>query len=107
MPAARRAAWDAYVTLTNGLLPVLRTGQAPEAVSTNLGMVATRVLRYAPLWDEQGPMLAAALRSAIRLHRAGERGDLLELLQVVADRLYLLSARRSLPRGGSCDPTIE
>jgi hypothetical protein len=33
------------------------------------------------------------LHSAIRLYRADQRGELLDLLWVMADRLYLLSAR--------------
>jgi len=49
-------------------------------------------------------MLEAAVRSAIRLYRAGQRSDLLDLLQAMADRLYLLSADPNLPRRDGRDP---
>jgi hypothetical protein len=106
---AQLAAWDAYVILTTGLLPALhkdalQTDQADSAVNTQLGGVATRVLRYAPLWGEHGPMLVAAVKSAVRLYRAGERSDLLDLLRVMADRLYLLSAGPTRPRRDGRDP---
>ncbi len=109
MVAAQRAAWDAYLTLTTGLLPALRMDalqrdQPDSPVNTQLGGVATRVLRYAPLWGEHGPMLEAAVGSAIRLYRAGQRSDLLDLLQAMADRLYLLSADPNLPRRDGRDP---
>jgi hypothetical protein len=94
---ARRTAWDAYLNLTTGLLPALRQERPDSTVSTKLGGVATRIMRYAPLWGEHGPMLTAATRSAIRLYRAGEHDDLVALLQATADRLYLLSASRIPP----------
>jgi hypothetical protein len=102
--AARRAAWDAYLTLATSLLPALREEQAESTVNAKLGGVAGRILRYAPLWGEHGPMLVAAAKSAIRLYRAGERDDLVALLQATADRLYLLSASRT-PPGDGRDPT--
>jgi hypothetical protein len=106
---AQRAAWDAYLAVTTGLLPALRgddlQGDRPDsAVNTQLGGVATRLLRYAPLWGAHGPMLEAAVTSAIRLYRAGQRSDLLDLLQVMADRLYLLSADPNLPGRDGRDP---
>ena len=103
MVPAQRAAWDAYLALTTGLLPALRTDplhsdQPDSAVNTQLGGMATRIRRYALLWGEHGEMLVAAVTSAIRLYRAGQRSDLLDLLQVMADRLYLLSADPNLPK---------
>ena len=47
-------------------------------MNTQLGGLATRLLRYAPLWGAHGPMLEAAVTSAIRLYRAGQRSDLLD-----------------------------
>ncbi|WP_433221026.1 hypothetical protein ACQP00_19420 [Dactylosporangium sp. CS-047395] len=45
-------------------------------LNAHLGATAKRILRYAPLWGEHGPMLLSALHSVVRLHRAGEHGDL-------------------------------
>jgi len=93
MAPAQCAAWDTYLDLTHRLLPALRDGQADLGVlNPQLGGVAARILRYAPLWGEPGPMLVAALHSATQLHRAGDRAELADLLWVMADRLYLLSA---------------
>jgi hypothetical protein len=93
MSAAQRAAWDAYLALARGLLPALGDDQVDAAALTSqLDGVAIRLLRYAPLWGEHGPMLLAAAQSAVRLHRRGERADLTDLLQAMANRLYLLSA---------------
>jgi hypothetical protein len=98
MSAAQRAAWDAYLTLARGLLPALDDDQVDAAALTSqLDGVAIRLLRYAPLWGEHGPMLLAATQSAVRLHRRGERADLTDLLRVMANRLYLLSADPRLP----------
>jgi hypothetical protein len=107
VPASRRAAWDAYLTLTNGLLPILDTDQAHARVSTALADVTERVECSAPLWGDHGPMLVAALKSATRLYRAEEHSDLRELLRIVADRLYLLSARRTRPRRDGSDPATN
>ena len=90
---AQRAAWDAYLTLTTDLLPALRANPAEATVNAQLGGVAKRILRAAPLWGGNGPMLVCAVQSAVRLYRAGEQDDLLDLLRVVADRLYVLSVR--------------
>jgi hypothetical protein len=101
---AQSAAWDAYLTLTTGLLPALHREQVDsETVKSQLGAVATRILRYAPLWREHGAMLVAALHSAMRLYRESSN-DLAGLLHAVADRLYLLSAGAGLPHHDSDDP---
>ncbi|MEU7875807.1 hypothetical protein [Dactylosporangium sp. NPDC049140] len=105
MAPAQRAAWDAYLTLTLGLLPALLDDRLDSTVNTQLGGVTTRVMQYAPLWGEHGPILVAAVKSAVRLYRAGERGDLIALLRATADRLYLLSASRTPPRRDGRDPT--
>jgi hypothetical protein len=95
---ARCAAWDVYVRLTTGLLPIANSIRIDDAaVNPALGAVATRILRYAPLWGEHGAMLVAAVHSAVRLYRAGDGRDLADLLRVIADRLYLLSAGAGLP----------
>ena len=105
MAPARRAAWDTYLTVTTILLPALRQERFDSTVSTKLSGVATRIMRYAPLWGEHGPMLVAAARSAIRLYRTSEHDDLVALLQTTADRLYLLSASRTPPPHDGRDPT--
>ncbi len=98
MAPAQCAAWDAYLTLTRGLLPALDDDHVDAAtLNAQLGGVAIRILRYAPLWGEHGPMLLAALHSAVRLHRGGDRADLADLLRALANRLYLLSAGPRLP----------
>jgi hypothetical protein len=102
---ARRAAWDTYLALTTSLLPALREERSDTTVNTSLGGVVIRIRRYAPLWGAHGPMLLAAARSAIRLHRAGERDDLVALVQATADRLYLLSATQTPPGREGPDPT--
>jgi hypothetical protein len=87
--------------LTTGLLPLLIGDRIDDvAVNPALGEVATRILRYAPLWGEPGAMLVAAVHSAVRLYRRGEQRDLADLLRVVADRLYVLSAGGGLPHRG-------
>ena len=99
MAPAQCAAWDSYLDVTHRLLPALRDDQADlGALNPQLDAVAIRIVRYAPLWDEHGPMLVAALHSAMRLHRAGDRTELADLLWVMANRLYLLSATPRLPR---------
>jgi hypothetical protein len=98
MVRGRCAAWDVYVRLTNGLLPLLAGDRIDDAaVNPALGRVAARILQYAPLWNEHGAMLIAAMRSAVRIYRAGDQSDLADLLRVVADRLYLLSAGGGRP----------
>jgi len=93
------AAWDVYVRLTSGLLPLLTGNRIDdEAVNPALGGVVSRILRYAPLWGEHGRMLVAAMRSAVHLYRTGDHRDLADLLRVVADRLYVLSAGGGLTR---------
>jgi hypothetical protein len=97
----RCAAWEVYVRLTTGVLPLLTGDRIDDAtVNPALGRVATRILRYAPLWGEPGGMLVAAVHSAVRLYRAGDQRELAELLRVVADRLYVLSAGGGLPDRG-------
>jgi hypothetical protein len=105
MAPAQCAAWDAYLDLTHRLLPALHDDQADlGALNTQLGAIATRILRYAPMWGEHGPMLVAALHSATHLHRAGDRAELADLLWVMANRLYLLSASPRMPRRDGSAP---
>lgn len=92
MGPAQRAAWDAYLALTAGLLPALDQGEGDSGVNPRLGAVAIRIRRYAHIWGEHGPMLVAAVHSAIRLYRDADRPALISLLQVMAHRLFLLSA---------------
>ena len=101
MVRGRCAAWDVYVRLTTGLLPLLTGDRIDDAaVNPALGQVATRILRSAPLWGESGAMLVAAVHSAVRLYRFGDQRALADLLRVVADRLYVLSAGGGLPHRG-------
>jgi hypothetical protein len=98
MSEAQRTAWETYLTLTRGLMPALNDDQIDAAaLNSQLGAVATRILRYAPLWGRHGRMLLAALRTAVRLHHRGDRADLQELLHAMGERLYLLSADPHLP----------
>jgi hypothetical protein len=98
MSAARCTAWDAYLTLTRGLLPALDDDQIDAAaLKSQMGGVGIRIERYAPLWGEHGPMLQAAMHCAVRLYRVGDRVGLADLLRAVANRLYLLSADPRLP----------
>jgi len=93
MAAAQGAAWDVYLKLTRGLLPALHDDHVDDpALNSQLGDIAIRILRYAPLWAEHGPMLVAAIHSAVSLRRAGDRADLADLVRVMANRLYVLSA---------------
>jgi hypothetical protein len=95
---AQRAAWDTYLVVTVSLLPMLAKGGDPEMINPQLGGVAIRIRRYAPLWGEHGPMLLAALHSAIRLYRRGDLEELIDLVQAMSGRLFVLSARRRPPR---------
>ena len=107
MAPAQCAAWDAFLDLTRRLLPALHDDQVDaDALTSQLGAVAIRIVRYAPLWDEHGPMLVAALHSAMRLHRAGDRTELADLLWVMANRLYLLSASPRPPRHDGRDRSM-
>jgi hypothetical protein len=91
MAPARRAAWDAYLAVRK-FLPVVTDdcGHGP-AINAQLGGVVVRIRRYAPLWGEDGSMLTAAVYSAVRIYRRGDRDQLVDLLNAIADRLYLLS----------------
>lgn len=97
-PAGQRAAWQAYVAVTQRLLPALEAESRSQGsiggsrVNRALGAVALHIRRHAPTWGEHGPMLVAAVDSAIRLFRHGDRPALAGLLQVLAWRLHLLSA---------------
>jgi hypothetical protein len=85
-------AWDAYLALTRELLPALADERIqPAVLASRLGGVGVRIVRHAPLWGEHGPMLVAALCSALDLYGAGDRQELVELLHTVANRLYVLS----------------
>ena len=102
---AWEAAWDAYLHLARGLLPALHDEHVgAQALDAQLGAVALRILRYAPLWGEHGPMLVAALHSAMRLRRIDDRADLADLLHVMANRLYVLSAGPQLRRRDGRNP---
>ena len=104
MSAAQRTAWDAYLTLTRGLLPAVADDRLDAAaLGSQLDAVAIRLMRYAPLWGEHGPMLLAATQSAVRLHRRGDRADLADLLRTMANRLYVLSADPRQPERDSHD----
>lgn len=90
----QRAAWDTYLAVTKSLLPALTDNGDAETINPRLGGVVIRIRRYAPMWGEHGPMLIAAMHSAIRLYRRGDRDDLVSLLQTMACRLFLMSVRR-------------
>jgi hypothetical protein len=101
--AGRRAAWDAYLAVTERLLPALRRGDSDEVINPLLGGVMIRIRRYAPLWKHSGPMLIAACSSAVRLLRDGDRAALTGLAAAITRRLFLLSAgparlHHSVPR---------
>jgi hypothetical protein len=101
MPSAQSTAWDAYLIVTRGLLPALQDPNTdPAMLNCRWEAAVTRIVRYAPLWGDRGPMLLSALRSAERLHRAGDRDDLADLTRTIGDWLYALSARPRLPRRG-------
>lgn len=102
--AGRRAAWDAYLALTKGLLPSLREGDSDDVVNPRLGRVVLRIRRYAPMWPADGPILIAAASSAVRLLRQGDREALTGLAAAIAHRLLRLSGvphRRYHPGPGS------
>ncbi|MFF5225331.1 hypothetical protein [Dactylosporangium sp. NPDC000521] len=99
-PAARRAAWAAYLAVTGALLSAVRDPAAhPKALDTRLGAAARHVVRSAPLWEEDGPMLISAVHAAVGMCHADARAD---LTRGIADRLYVLSAgpprARTAPR---------
>lgn len=105
MARAQSAAWEAYRAVTDGLLPTLRGDMIDgQAVKAQLGTVAIRILRDAPLWDEHGAMLEAALHSAMRLYRNGDITALAGLTQDISDRLYVLSASPGQHRHRSDEP---
>jgi len=96
MPVVQVTAWDTFLVLTRGLLPALAARPTDaEVLKTQLGRVEIRVARYAPLWGAHGPMLEAALRTGVLLYQDGDHDALADLMQGVADRLYLLSAGTS------------
>jgi hypothetical protein len=92
MPTARHTAWNAYQTVARELLPAV---EGPRL----RGFVA-RVQQDAPMWGEDGPMLLAALRGVVLLHRCGDHAGVVELLRAVADRLYVVSAGPGPARPG-------
>lgn len=98
--AGRQAAWDAYVSITVGLLPALYDEDDAEGwaqVNPRLGGVAVRIHRYAPTWGHDGPMLVAAAGSAIRLYQHGDRPALIALAHAMAHRLFQLAAAVDRP----------
>ena len=104
MAPAQSAAWDAYLAVSRDLLPTVYDMHAEAAtINVRLGRAAKRILRHAPLWGDHGSMLCAALDSAVRLHRDGDRSGLAELVQAMGDRLFLLTIDPGLPQRGSRD----
>ena len=100
-PAGQQAAWDAYVSITVGMLPVLYDEEGSDGwaqVNPRLGGVAVRIRRYASMWDHDGPMLTAAASSAIRLYRHGDRPALIALAHAMAHRLFLLAVGTGRPQ---------
>jgi hypothetical protein len=96
--AARRTAWEAYVALTTGLLPVLdRVSWDHRDVGARLAKLAKRIRRGARLWGQDGQMLASAIASAVQLHCHGQLTELAGLLRVVAYRLFLLACGEAPP----------
>jgi hypothetical protein len=92
-PEARRAAWDAYRVVTGGLLTAAHDPHIdPGTLNVRLGTALLHIVRSASLWGEHGPMLLSAARTAVALLRADDRDGLAGLAQLIADRLYLLSA---------------
>ncbi|MFP5371120.1 MAG: hypothetical protein ACLGI3_10285 [Actinomycetes bacterium] len=99
MLTGQAAAWDAYRAVAGGLLPALHAHRVDSRpVTAQLGAVASRIVRYSPLWGEHGPMLVAALHNAMRYYRAGDHAELTDLAYAIGDRLYLLSAAPAQPR---------
>lgn len=92
---ARRAAWNAYQAVAEGLLPALGNGDGDEVVNPRLGAVVIRIRRYAPMWKHDGPMLLAATASAVRLLRHGDRDGLTGLAQAMAHRLFAMAVGRN------------
>jgi hypothetical protein len=104
-PSAQCAAWDAYRSVSTGLLPALYGNEIGSAeVKSQLGAVAIRIVRYWPLWGAHGAMLIAALHSAMRLYRQGDGDELTGMIQDIGDRLYLLSASPDRQHHRSEDP---
>ncbi|GLI02738.1 hypothetical protein [Phytohabitans aurantiacus] len=98
---ARRAAWDAYLVVTVDLLPDLDGDHINYGrVSVDLTSLATRIRLWAPGWGPTGQVLAAAISTALRLHRDGHHNDLARLLRVIAARLFRVASRRSNPARG-------
>jgi hypothetical protein len=99
--AGQQAAWDAYVSITVGLLPVLYDDSGTDGwaqVNPRLGGAVVRIRRYAPMWEGDGPMLVAAASSAIRLYRHGDRPALITLAHAMAHRLFLLTIGADPPQ---------
>jgi len=103
--SGQSAAWDTYRAVSGGLLPALSGRQVDShAVTTQLGAVAIRIVRYSPLWGEHGRMLIAALHCAMGLYRTGDNDELAGLAHAIGDRLYLLSAAPGPPPHDRDDP---
>ncbi|WP_238008550.1 hypothetical protein KZZ52_31885 [Dactylosporangium sp. AC04546] len=100
MPAAQRTAWDAYLTVTRGLLPAVDDPIRAATAGSMLDGFAARIEQYAPLWGEHGPMMVAALHGVLALQWGGDRAGLAGLLRAMADRLYLISTGPRPARGG-------
>lgn len=95
--AGRRAAWDAYLTLAEGLLPALRNGDSDDAINPLLGRVVIHIHRHAPMWATDGLMLVAAASGAVRLLRQSDHDGLVDLSTAMAHRLFLLSVGPNRP----------
>jgi hypothetical protein len=99
--AARRAAWEAYRVVTGGLLAAAHDPDVdPMTLNVRLGTVALHIMRSTSLWNEHGPMLLSAVHTAVALLRADDRDGLVDLAQIIADRLYVLSAGPQWVRTG-------
>ncbi|WP_130332244.1 hypothetical protein [Micromonospora kangleipakensis] len=92
MEPARRAAWDAYLTLRVGLLPDLDALPVEDRrVAAKLTGLAVRIHRHAPLWADYGSRLVTVVSRARKLQRAGDRAGLTAVLRVMVLWLFRLS----------------
>ena len=92
MEPARRAAWDAYLTVRVGLLPDLDALPVGDRrVAAKLAGLAVRIHQHAPLWADYGARLVTVVGHARQLLRAGDRAGLTAVLRVMALWLFRLS----------------
>ncbi len=92
MEPARRAAWDAYLTVRVGVLPDLDALPVGDRrVAAKLAGLAVRIHEHAPLWAECGDRLVAVVSRVRELQRAGDRTGVVALLRVMVRWLFRLS----------------